>query len=343
MTTGLELLLRDEAIIYVAGRLFDIEDKLKSELLEAAVLKGVRDAATRAGLPTPPRPTFVPFRDAGQEELVADDKTRQLFDMDLARLRRTVLLVSYIDGLAKDEGICFEIGYAYMAGAVILLISTDFFDIEMPSGEALPLDPLLREAATHLIRRPQLAESSGTFHDMLLASRALILTEVRSAVCDLLSRPHERLAHPESVHRTAGHLEVLIDFGGSIYEWQALLLDKLEALVGSSSGVRLVRTGRYDALPAEATDRPASPGDLDALAHVDILVTCTDADEAPAGTAILQGAMCAMGRPVWMYNSKRTAILASGGYRSSRNLMLDYSATRVFRTLTDLAAALRKL
>jgi len=340
MKRSIDLLLRGEAMIYVAGRLFDIDDKLKSERLEEAVLAGVRDAAAPAVIPAGLRPTFVPFRDVGQEELVADDKTRQLFDMDLVRLRRTVLLVSYIDGMAKDEGVCFEIGFARMAGAAILLISTDFFEIVLPNGEAVPLDPLLYTTATRLIRRPQLVESGQTFRETLQESRAAVLADVRSAVHDLLRRaPEERPEPYKPVETATDQLEVLIDFGGMVYEWQTLLYRKLERLIGPTTRMRLVRTQRYDA----ASSRAAGRHDLDALMRADLLVTCTDLDEAPAGTAILQGAMCALGRPIWMYDSKRTVILASGGYRSSRNLMLDYSATRRFRTLDDLAAALRAL
>lgn len=340
MKRRIDLLLRGEAMIYVAGRLFDIEEKLKSERLERAVLDGVHNAAAPAIVSPSLRTTFIPFRDVGQEELAAADKTKQLFDMDLIRLRRTVLLVSYIDGMAKDEGVCFEVGFAYMAGAAVLLISTDFFDIELPNGEAVPLDPLLYATATRLIRRPQLTAPARTFRDTLRESRTAALADVRSAVCDLLRQvPEERPKWHKSVKSGADYLEVLVDFGGMVYEWQTLLYRELERLVGPTTRVRLARTQRYDA----ASGHTAGQHDLDALMRADLLVTCTDLDEAPAGAAVLQGAMCALGRPIWMYNSKRTMILAAGGYRSSRNLMLDYSATRRFKTLADLAAALRAL
>jgi nucleoside 2-deoxyribosyltransferase len=104
----------------------------------------------------------------------------------------------------------------------------------------------------------------------------------------------------------------------------------------------LVRSRRYAedrSLPLHA----AVQHDLTAAARATVVVTCTDSDEAPAGTAFLQGVRCALSRPVWMYNSKRTAIRAANDYRSSRNLMLDYSATRTFRRLSALAAGLREL
>lgn len=338
----IEQLLRGERIIYIAGRLFDIDDKLKSEDLEDSVLAGIRDAAYSRDLQVEHQTTFVPFRDASQEELVVEDKTRLLFELDLVRLSRTTLLVSYIDGLAKDEGVCFEIGYSYASGAAIVLISTDFFDLELPNGQETPLDPLLCAAATHLVRQPRLTGAGRTFREMLQDTRAHVLQEVREAVRELLRQPEIRQPRLRSAADKAGHQEVFLDFGGTVYEWQELLQDELERMVQPKAGLTLVRARRYDTASLR-TPEEAAALDLAALVRASILVSCTDADEAPAGTAFLQGAMCALHRPIWMYNSKRTAIRAASNYRSSRNLMLDYSATRVFRSLEDLATALRAL
>lgn len=339
----IDQLAHGDAIIYIAGRLFSIDDKMRSEILEESVLGGVYDAAAACGASVQRSVTYVPFRDADQENLVTEDKARKLFQMDLERLQRTTLLVSYIDGLAKDEGVCFEIGYAFVAGAAILLVSTDFFDIELPNGASAPLDPLLCATATALIHRPRLAELSGTFRDVLAASTAVVLADVRTGVRDLLGYRTTTPLAAGPRDQSGGHVEVLVDFGGNVYEWQALLQDELARNVVSSNRLHLARTRRYDVNLESPTAEHAGAHDLAALAQADLLVSCVDGDEAPAGTALLQGAMCALGRPIWMYNSKRTAITAAGGYRMSRNLMLDYSATRTFQTVQELAVALNGL
>lgn len=335
--TRIEALARRDTIIYVAGRLFDLHEKLKSEELETAVLAGARDAAMNLGLTVDHRVTFVPFRDAGQEDLVESHKTRLLFELDRARLARTALLVTYIDGLAKDEGVCFEAGYAYVAGAALLLISTDFFEIELPNGHHVPFDPLLYHAATTIIRRPRLSDATGGFLASLHATRDALLDDVRTMVTSLIL--DEQQPAPRLDTRRENTTDVLIDFGGGVYEWQELLLQELERLLGPAPPLTITRTRRYH--DQSLTPHEAGARDLNALERASLLITCTDADEAPSGTAFLQGAMCALGRPVWMYNSKRTGICGPGGYRSSRNLMLDYSATRVFRTLNELATALQ--
>lgn len=337
---AIDRLAQSDALIYVAGRLFSLEDKIHSEWLEQAVLAGVAEAVELTNISLTRPTTYVPFRDAGQEELVASDKAQRLFELDLERLERTALLVSNVDGLAKDEGVCFEIGYSFAVGAKILLISTDFTSLELPCGDEVPFEPLLSYAADYTIRRPQLLEVKGPFLDVLLATRSEVLQAVREAVSKLLvSAPSQRRARNSAPRSQSGAIDVLVEMGGGVFEWQRTLYETLDHAVGRSGRAQLHATARYEAAAADIGARE----DLDALATADLLVTCTDSDEAPAGTALLQGAARALGLPVWMYNSKRTAIRAAGGYRSSRNLMLDYSATRTFASLHSLAEELRSL
>lgn len=343
MTDALEQLADGSAIVYVAGRLFDIGEKLKSELLDAAVSTGIQYAAEQRGLPGLTGATFVPFRDAGQEDMVIADKTHRLFRLDIERLNRTVLLVSYIDGMAKDEGVCFEVGYCHGRGVKTLLISTDFFDIELPDGHSMPVDPLLHAGTSRLIRWPRLATSASSFGDSLRRTQAAIHREVERTVAQLLLEPGEASRRARRALSPTHGLDVFVDFGGGLYEWQTMLCARLEAALADASRVHLHFGSRFIAATDHMTTQDRIGDDLERATGCDLLVTCVDGDEAPSGTAFLQGVMTARGRPVWMYNSKRTHMTAEGGYRSSRNLMLDYSASRVFETIDELAYGLRVL
>lgn len=332
----------DDAIIYVAGRLFDLEEKIKSENLEQAILLGVSDAAEAAGVRLNRQVTYVPFRDADQVAIAGENTTRILFEKDLDRLRRTVLIVVYIDGLAKDEGVCFEIGYCYAAGALVVLISTDFFFHQLPSGAEGEFDPLLMISADVLVRYPHLIRNSTLpFYDMLLRTREHISEEIRKAMYHTLVQSPSRRDFQSNMASGSEQVRVFVDFGGELYEWQRLLSQELE---NSTRNPRLHirRPRRYNGSAGESL-KDLAHIDLRALAEADLLVTCTDSDEAPPGSAFLQGVMYALGRPTWMYNSKTTILCGPGGYRSSRNLMLDYSASRTFHSLEALILALNSL
>lgn len=333
----------DDAIIYVAGRLFDLDDKIKSENLERAILLGVADAAEAAGVRLNRKITYVPFRDADQVALAGENTTQILFEKDLDRLRHTVLIVAYIDGLAKDEGVCFEVGYCYATGALVVLISTDFFFHQLPSGAEGEFEPLLMISAGVLVRFPHLIRNSAlSFHDMLLRTREHISEEIRKAVCHILVQTPGRRDFQPNMASGSEQVRVFVDFGGELYEWQRLLSQELEDSTRKNSRLHIRRPRRYNGMTGESLEDLAHL-DLSALAEADLLVTCTDSDEAPPGSAFLQGAMCALGRPTWMYNSKITSLCGPGGYKSSRNLMLDYSASRTFHSLEALTSALKSL
>ncbi len=332
------------SLVYVAGRLFDIEEKVKSEYLEGAVLSGIRDAAARASLEAPVRAcTYVPFRDANQESLDAEDKTRRLYEADMERLGRAVLLVSYVDGLAKDEGVCFEIGAATALGVPSILVSTDFFSIATRGGVSGPLDPLMGLLATRLIREPRLPIEHNTFLMSLLKARETVLTEVTAAVSDVLragvgATPTGKIGRDPWISTDSPRL--YLDMGGELFEWQQRLADEIEGAVCGRYAIRRPMRFKREAFRTQVDWHEAARTDLSVLSWADLVVVCSDAEECPTSAALALGLATGLGIKTGLYNSKVTSIEGPGGYCSSRNLMLDYSATWRADSLDELVARL---
>lgn len=338
----IDSLISEDGIIYIAGRLFDIEEKIKSELLENAIIKGVNDAFDKNGLKTPERQlTFVPFRDASQEELKARNKTELLYNGDIKRLNNTSLFVTYIDGLAKDEGVCFEIGYAYANQCPILLISTDFFSHYLPSGIELPLDPLIYFSAHKVIRYPNIFLNDNSFYESLIYARQEVLNRVSNEVLrTLLSEKESIKSNRAFIDLDQKKTNIFVDFGGEMFEWQEKFADELSILEKNSSKFKIIRPHRYkknshdfnkDLLPSILAKT-----DIKNMLSAQVVLICSDAEECHSGSSFLFGMAKALGRETWIYNSKKTKITGPGGYKSSRNLMLDYSADKTFTSFDDL-------
>lgn len=66
---------------------------------------------------------YLPQRDGGEAAKGAD--RRYLFDTDVQYLDWCDIVIAYFDGRVPDEGMCFEIGYAYAMGKRIIIVSTD--------------------------------------------------------------------------------------------------------------------------------------------------------------------------------------------------------------------------
>jgi nucleoside 2-deoxyribosyltransferase len=330
--------------IYVATRLWDFDEKLKAERLERAVLAGTGRAAANHGVTLPTRPlTFVPFRDSAQDSLVSAEKTRMLYDQDVAMIDHAVLLVTYLDGLAKDEGVCFELGYAHARNVPTIVVSTDFIQHSLPSGQVVPFDPVLLAGTTAMIRVTDLPAGRATFEDTLRAAQDLTLDKIAARTCELLCEPvsaspptHDGQRAAPVTSSPAATATVFVDLGGEVFEWQADTAHRLVEAAGPTGRVRVIRPSRYRMIDGAAED-------LRAAVSADVVVLGCDGDECPGGTAFIQGLAKGRGIPVWLYDSKVTRLVGPGGYTSSRNLMLDYSADRVFRSMDALLSAIASL
>jgi len=349
--TPIEQLCSDEqCIIYIATRLFDIEEKIKAERLEAAVKKGLEKAADAIGRKIPGnRFTFVPFRDSNQEELDDIDKTLLLYKQDIDRLNRTILIVSYIDGLAKDEGICFELGFAASKGVPILLVSTDFISHRLPSGLESPIDPVLLASASTLIRFDRIEITHESFFKNLIATRRKVLQMVSDRTSALLLGNYNLLFNIDEMKRGSpvndGRKRIFIDFGGELFEWQRMFFDWLVRDMGQKEKIIISHSDRYKCPQLESHEGFISYiiDDLIKVTQSDIVIICSDADECQAGSAFIQGLAKGLEKEIWLYNSKLTKIVGPGGYMSSRNLMIDYSATHTFTKFSDLLNQLSSL
>lgn len=342
-------------VIYIATRLFDIEEKIKAERLECAVLDGIKQASQNTDQDLPADIcTFVPFRDSNQDSLTAVDKTRILFDDDINRMQKAIMLVAYIDGLSKDEGVCFEIGFAYAKKIPILLILTDFISHQLPSGQSFLIDPLISESASAIVLNNTLPNPEEPFHDYLLRARAITLENVTQQVTRILLTPTQKNNSEAIANTKKDTITIFVEFGGELFEWQSLLADKITSAIQKNPKLASLRSSRYGS-PSQVqqyVERSQSnrewieinaTQELRNIEKSDIVIICSDMDESPSGSAFIQGYATGLNKTIWLYNSKSTKIIGPGGYVSSRNLMLDYSASKVFKRLDHVEKEIENL
>lgn len=107
--------------IYMAGPLFN-EMERRRNLEESIVIEaeGYR--------------TYLPQRDGGVQYLedLLDEppiyslaESKRLFETDVKNLEESDVLFAYVDGRVPDDGMSFEMGYAYKMGIPIVIIATD--------------------------------------------------------------------------------------------------------------------------------------------------------------------------------------------------------------------------
>lgn len=62
------------------------------------------------------------LREAGEDSTCA---SRMIFHADVAAIQAADLLVAVLDGSSVDDGVCFELGYAYCLGKVCIGLASD--------------------------------------------------------------------------------------------------------------------------------------------------------------------------------------------------------------------------
>jgi nucleoside 2-deoxyribosyltransferase len=332
-------LINEDRIIYVATRLFNYSDKLLAERLEAAVKAGVRRAMPDLPSMRSDPFTFVPFRDTGEHLITGPNKAKIIYDGDKQRLERLFALIGFYDGPSKDEGMGFEIGYAFGKGVPVILILTDFFHFvsKFDEGYHFAVDPVLEAMTTELIWDYEL-NPALSFPDSLEAGLSHVLSRAEDAMyalCTDLPRFTEPQPLPQvQVAESRGGPVVYLDFGGGMYEWQRRMQAELAERLRQWPTVQVKASTRFD--PQFAVHNGAgslsissrlAQRDIAAAASADVVVVCGDNDEMSAGAAALQGFAAAHGKTIILYDSRPFWWRSDDGLSMSRNLMLDQSAT----------------
>jgi nucleoside 2-deoxyribosyltransferase len=325
--------------IYIALRLFDIAEKIKAELLEKAVIDGVRLASNKENL-SHRKVTFVPFRDSAQGEKADVINTQALYNNDIDHLNNSVMIVCYLDGLSKDEGVCFELGYALATGITSLLVSTDFIFQNTVDGQEFVFEPIIYLSASKVVRSTIIEGTETSFLKNILYTQEKILHQVTESVRELLLCAKPTTVLVSSVKTSETKLSVYLEFGGEQFEWQTRFADELSKIADKFDLLKIYRPSRYKGGATRKILETLVQDDLENIRNSDIVITCTDSEESPAGSAFIQGYARGLNKEIWLYNTKKTFIIGSNGYKSSRNLMLDYSADKTFTQFNQLLAML---
>ena len=330
-------------IVYIATRLFDYAEKLKAESLERAVLKGI-DAARNASIQhAHALSTFVPFRDTAQDTLRGPNPARVIYEADVARLKSLFAIVGYFDGVSKDEGICMEIGYAYALSRPVLLIATDFLIYKLKQNPSIRFyhDPIIERMTGRLVRNSTLPQAES-FEQRLLTGISSLHEQISSEIVHLISFPNKYISPPPApILKPSQRPVIFLDFGGGLFEWQKILAFRIHDLLKRKLNCDIIISQRY--LDDSTSAYKAGEKDIALALMADVLIICSDSEEMNAGSAALVGFGRALNKPIVLYDSKATLSFAEGAQEMSRNLMIDYAASKTVSKLKSIPQVVESL
>lgn len=324
-------------------RLFDIAEKIKAENVELSILRVLKKISMVSDVNTKQigKCTFVPFRDTDQDIFNSNDIIYDIFNADIKQLNKLCILIGYLDGYTKDEGVCFEIGYAYGMNAPIVSIITDFIrhDFKSPyDGNEHNLDIILEKLITKKIVNYKLSTAKPTFLKNLHESQRVTHEKLEIYLYELF---REYIPKERNLNITK-NIDVYIDFGGGLFEWQRQFQNKLADIFKNAS-ISFSLSMRYYSHGIEKDIGNLADADIKNMLNSNVIIICADNTEMDSGSAALQGLAYSANKKIILYDTKNTDITGDNQYRSSRNLMITCSATSVINSFDDILEGVRLL
>lgn len=299
--------------IYIGLRLFNYSDKIQAELLEQELLK------------YPGMETFMPFRDTNENQIYGESRTRIIYDADIQHLDsgKISVVAALFDGICKDEGISFELGYAFGRKIPTYAINTDFIWYAIKDKEFL-FDPVLEfmlSGYTHAYSIPE----AHHFLDALYLGQAIAFKDAAAHIAKIISiGTNNEIKYNKLIYNKKA--DITIDFGGARYEYQREYAQKMSQIL-KSNGFRVLVTDRFHPdNVAEILERGIQ--DTKKVYQSDILVFLGDELELNSGTAALLGFARSLGKKCIMYESSSMEIRGENGHKMRKNLMIDFSVDK---------------
>jgi len=311
---------RGVPLVYVATRLFALQDRIAAAILadqiSVALAKSGLDEAS----------VFLPFRDTGQSGISSSNKARSIYEADRARLDAACLVIGLVDGMAKDDGVAMELGYAYGKGVPFVLATSDF-TVQRYGARTFYCDPLVDCCAAGFVVAPPFAASAGPSEYLDEHWRALVAfgQDVGDEVVTILRGrgvPQQgcSMEEPQSPY-------VFVDVCGGRWFWSKFA----ERRFREAASAPLIFGQRWH----EQCSETALAADLRTLSLSARAMLVLDGPEADAGTAFLHGIACARGIPVGILYTGPTVAEGPSGQNMPRNLMLYESASRHCTTIEE--------
>ncbi|GAB4224861.1 MAG: hypothetical protein Kow0076_7610 [Francisella sp.] len=336
---------KKDLFIYIFTRLFDFNEKLKAGEVEQAALSAVhRYVNGDIDFATPP--TFVPFRDTAQDEITEVNKSRIIYLEDLKRLDKSTLILGFLDGQTKDEGVCFEIGYAYSRGIPSIGLFTDFIRREFKGFKDSThlVDPIILCMLTKIVYNYQIAQGEDIFESRLRRSLDTALEELSDSIYGLLINPI-KVETPQS----SNDIDIYIDIGGGRFEWERILMRELSEKL-TALGYKVESSSRnYELSMLENSSdiidsiRQLGMRDILRASSAKLVITCSDMEKMSSGSAAIHGLARGLNKKLLLVDSGTIDLVGDGTHRMSRNLMIDQSSDDVARKYDEVPQIVQKM
>lgn len=300
--------------IYIFTRLFNVHDRINALQLCEKIEKGIQ-----VGEINKKYLCYLPYRDSNEKVKEKKNKTYEIFRMDCEAISHSDLLVGYLDGPVYDSGIGFELGYAYVLGKKILVMSSDYFYTCRNSEEMNSVCSLLESISTVIHIRD--VDAKLEYKDGLLHLRNLLWEKMIVEINNMTAR------QPCFVPGNEIKYEYFIDAAFGEHEPGREVLEKIIQLL-SNKDISYYVGERQDYINGENL--------IKSIKKCKNVIVYSDSFELNIESSIMQGIAYALNKNVILYASDRLSLYQNKDFILNKNPMIEHSANKVVSTYKEI-------
>jgi nucleoside 2-deoxyribosyltransferase len=234
--------------------------------------------------------------------------------------------VTLYNDISKDEGISFEIGYAYGRRVPIFVLNTDFIWYALRSNPKYEfvVDPVIQNMVYKYLHSYEIHNEEDVFINNLYSGLTRAFKKMEEELYNFLLSPSNYKT--KSFEFSCKLKNVFIDFCGGKCEYHRSYMEKLKKKI-QKLGVNVTTSIRFDPKIDFKDIKLIERGkiDIENLLKSSVVIFSAEEPEMDSGSAALLGLAKALNKEIILYYSGNIEIHGDGGHKMIKNLMIDYS------------------
>ncbi len=310
--------------VYIFTKLYNIFDRLNSlelcEYINECLLEIIGEKADYC---------FLPYRDSNCQIAHLENKTKAIFDLDKSMLDNACILTGYLDGPAYDSGIGFELGYSFIRGIPIVVLSTDYFLFtNRESDKNFSISVLLNLISKVIAIRA--CDAEVEYRKNIDAHKNIILGELRRALKEISSGGY-KINNVFNYSICEDEYDLYIDSLSMKYEYCLNIIERV---------ITICKNLKLTYYISDFSNEERAIESLNCLKKSKYVFIQGDNNEMDLDSSILQGISYALEKKIILYCSNNYSLFQSKDFHMKRNPMIEHSTDIIITKIDELEAFL---
>ena len=298
--------------VYILTKLYNINDRIASLNLGDAIDEWIEHNMLDF------QKCFLPYRDSNEKVKHMRNQTKNIFILDCNNIKESDILLGFFDGPSFDSGIAFEIGYAFILGKEVIVITTDYYNYHINSMQ-FAISPLV-QTLFNPIHIAKCDKSSTTYREYLSSVYDLCISRAKESITKAYNGRN-------CITDIFSEIDFFIDFHFSATESSKIILEKIISILKDKDKTFYV---------CKFNDFLSISRLCGLIKSSKNILIYGDGFDMNVDSAVIQGLAYGMRKHIILYCSDAFRLYQSSSFILRKNPMIEHSADIIIDSYNDL-------